>query len=138
MARGAEPGDRREIRQREGKSMSAPAIAAAGLRKSYAKAEVLKGIDFSVGRGEIFALLGSNGAGKTTTIKILATLLRPDAGTASVNGFDVASSAGEVRRSISLTGQFTAVDEMLTGRENLRMMARLRHLGDARGIAAGL
>jgi ABC-2 type transport system ATP-binding protein len=118
--------------------MTDTAIAIRGLRKSYKKAEVLKGIDLEVRRGEIFALLGSNGAGKTTTIKILATLLRADSGTASVDGFDVERSADEVRRSISLTGQFTAVDEMLTGRENLRMVARLRHLDDSRGIAKAL
>jgi len=118
--------------------MTDSAITARGLRKSYRKTEVLKGVDFDVRRGQIFALLGSNGAGKTTTIKILATLLRPDAGTASVSGFDVLKSPDEVRRSISLTGQFTAVDEMLTGRENLHMVARLRHLDNPRGIAEGL
>jgi len=114
------------------------AIAVRGLRKSYGKTEVLKGVDLEVRPGEIFALLGSNGAGKTTTIKILATLLRPDDGTAFVSDFDVAKSPHEVRRSISLTGQFTAVDEMLSGRENLHMMARLRHLRDPRGVAAEL
>jgi ABC-2 type transport system ATP-binding protein len=114
------------------------AITTRDLRKSFKKTEVLKGVDFDVPKGQVFALLGSNGAGKTTTIKILATLLRPDAGTASVSGFDVLKSPGEVRRSISLTGQFTAVDEMLTGRENLHMVARLRHLDDPRGIAKGL
>jgi ABC-2 type transport system ATP-binding protein len=118
--------------------MTGSAIATKGLKKSYKKTEVLKGVDFDVRRGEIFALLGSNGAGKTTTIRILATLLRPDAGMASVNGFDVLKSPDEVRRSISLTGQFTAVDEMLTGRENLNMVARLRHLDNPRGIAEGL
>ena len=114
------------------------AISVRGLKKSYKKTDVLKGVDFDVRRGEIFALLGSNGAGKTTTIKILVTLLRPDGGTSSVDGFDVAKSPDKVRQCISLTGQFTAVDEMLTGRENIRMMAKLRHLDDARGIAAGL
>ncbi len=89
-------------------------------------------------RGEIFALLGSNGAGKTTTIKILVTLLRPDGGTAFVSGFDVVKSPAKVRQSISLTGQFTAVDEVLTGRENLQMIARLRHLDHPRDIAEGL
>jgi ABC-2 type transport system ATP-binding protein len=118
--------------------MTDMAIAIKGLRKTYKKAEVLKGIDLNVRRGEIFALLGSNGAGKTTTIKILATLLRADGGTAWVGGFSVERSPDEVRRSISLTGQFTAVDEMLTGRENLHMIARLRHLDDPRGIAQGL
>jgi ABC-2 type transport system ATP-binding protein len=80
------------------------AITTKGLKKSYKKIEVLKGVDFDVWRGEVFALLGSNGAGKTTTIKILVTLLRPDGGTASVSGFDVARSPDKVRRSISLTG----------------------------------
>ena len=118
--------------------MTDSAIAVRGLKKSFKNTSVLKGVDFDVRRGEVFALLGSNGAGKTTTIRILATLLRPDAGTSFVNGFDVVKSADGVRRSISLTGQFTAVDEMLTGRENLHMMARLRHLDAPRGIAKEL
>ncbi|HUI71124.1 MAG TPA: ATP-binding cassette domain-containing protein [Spirochaetia bacterium] len=118
--------------------MTDSAITTKGLKKSYKKAEVLKGVDFNVRRGEIFALLGSNGAGKTTTIKILATLSRPDGGTASVSGFDVVRSPDKVRHSISLTGQFTAVDEMLTGRENLLMIARLRHLDNPGAIAEGL
>jgi len=96
---------------------------------------VLRGVDLDVGRGSIFALLGSNGAGKTTFVKILSTLLRADAGTAGVNGFDVATQGAQVRESISLTGQFAAVDEILSGRENLVLMARLRHLPDAEGIA---
>src|SRR2546421_12968363 len=90
-----------------------------GLRKSYENLEVLRGVDFDVARGSIFALLGSNGAGKTTVVRILSTLLRADAGTASVNGFDVATQPADVRESISLTGQFAAVDEMLSGREKL-------------------
>jgi len=118
--------------------MTDSAITTEGLKKSYKKTEVLKGVDFDVRRGEIFALLGSNGAGKTTTIKILATLLRPDGGTSFVNGFDVAKSPDKVRQSISLTGQFTAVDEILTGRENLHMIARLRHLDNPGGIAEEL
>lgn len=118
--------------------MTASVISTKGLRKSYKSTEVLKGVDFEVRRGEIFALLGSNGAGKTTIIRILATLLGPDGGTAAVSGFDVVRSPNEVRRSISLTGQFTAVDEMLTGRENLHMIARLRHLDNPRAIAEGL
>jgi ABC-2 type transport system ATP-binding protein len=118
--------------------MTDSTITAKGLKKSYKNTEVLKGVDFDVQRGEIFALLGSNGAGKTTTIKVLVTLLKPDGGTASVGGFDVVKSPDEVRRSISLTGQFTAVDEMLTGRENLHMIAKLRHLNNQRGIAEGL
>ncbi len=99
-----------------------------GLEKSYKELKVLRGVDFDVARGSIFALLGSNGAGKTTVVKILATLLKADAGTAGVNGFDVATQAADVRESISLTGQFAAVDEILTGRENLELVARLRHL----------
>jgi ABC-2 type transport system ATP-binding protein len=87
-------------------------------------------VDFEVEKGSIFALLGSNGAGKTTIVKILTTLLKQDGGTAAVNGFDVAAKPDDVRGSISLTGQFAAVDEILTGRENLIMIARLRHLED--------
>ncbi|WP_326563402.1 ABC transporter ATP-binding protein [Micromonospora peucetia] len=105
-----------------------PAIRLRGLKKSYQKLHVLRGVDFDVARGSIFALLGSNGAGKTTVVKILSTLLKADAGAASVNGFDVATQAAKVRESISLTGQFAAVDEILTGRENLVLVARLRHL----------
>lgn len=114
------------------------AIEAKGLRKSFKGTEVLKGVNFEVKRGEIFALLGSNGAGKTTIVKILTTLLKPDGGTALVNGFDVVEKPGEVRRSISLTGQFAAVDEILTGRENLIMISRLRHLTNSRRVAADL
>lgn len=109
---------------------SAPAIEVRGLKKSFKTLEVLCGVDFEVARGSIFALLGSNGAGKTTVVKILSTLLRSDDGTASVNGFDVAAHAAEVRGSISLTGQFAAVDEILSGRENLMLVARLRHADD--------
>jgi ABC-2 type transport system ATP-binding protein len=104
------------------------AIQVKGLQKSYKQLHVLKGVDFEVEKGCIFALLGSNGAGKTTIIKILTTLLKQDSGSATVNGFDVASRPDNVRQSISLTGQFAAVDEILTGRENLIMIARLRHL----------
>lgn len=110
-------------------------IQVKGLQKSYQKLQVLKNVDFEVEKGSIFALLGSNGAGKTTTIKILTTLLKQDHGTASVNGFDVVLNPDEVRQSISLTGQFAAVDEILTGRENLILIARLRHLSDPRQIA---
>jgi ABC-2 type transport system ATP-binding protein len=99
---------------------------------------VLRGVDFDVARGSIFALLGSNGAGKTTTVKILATLLKADAGTATVDGFDVAAQPAQVRESISLTGQFAAVDEVLTGRENLVLVAKLRHLADPGRIADDL
>ncbi|MFF0267154.1 ABC transporter ATP-binding protein [Kribbella sp. NPDC004536] len=114
------------------------AIQVQGLQKSYGKQEVLRGVDFAVAPGSIFALLGSNGAGKTTTIRILATLLKADAGTAAVNGFDVATQAADVRKSISLTGQFAAVDEILTGRENLVLVAKLRHLGNPGAIADDL
>src|SRR6188768_762358 len=117
----------------------APAIRVQGLEKSYAKdLQVLRGVDFDVERGSIFALLGSNGAGKTTVVKILATLLKPDAGTATVNGFDVASQPADVRGSFSLTGQFAAVDEILTGRENLVLVARLRRLKETGQIADDL
>ena len=115
-----------------------PAIRVQGIEKSYADLSVLRGVDLEVERGSIFALLGSNGAGKTTLVKILATLLRPDAGTAVVDGLDVATRPADVRESISLTGQFAAVDEILTGRENLVLMARLRHLNDAGRIADDL
>jgi ABC-2 type transport system ATP-binding protein len=99
-----------------------------GLEKSYKELRVLRGVDFDVARGSIFALLGANGAGKTTVVNILSTLLKPDAGTASVNGFEVATQPADVRASISLTGQFAAVDEILTGRENLVLVARLRRV----------
>lgn len=112
-----------------------PAILVQGLEKSYGDVRVLRGADFHVEGGSIFALLGSNGAGKTTVVNILATLLGADAGTAVVNGFDVATHAAEVRESVSLTGQFAAVDEILSGRENLVLIARLRHLEDPGTIA---
>ncbi len=115
-----------------------PAIHVQGLQKSYKELHVLRGVDFDVARGSIFALLGSNGAGKTTIVRILSTLLKADAGTTSVNGFDVVTQAANVRESMSLTGQFTAVDEILTGRENLVLVARLRHLKDAGRIADDL
>jgi ABC-2 type transport system ATP-binding protein len=114
------------------------AIQVQGLEKSYKKLEVLRGVDFDVERGSIFALLGSNGAGKTTVVKILSTLLEADRGIASVNGFDVATQAANVRASISLTGQFAAVDEILSGRENLVLVAQLRHLKDPGTIADDL
>jgi ABC-2 type transport system ATP-binding protein len=114
------------------------AIRVQGLEKSYKKLRVLRGVDFDVTRGSIFALLGSNGAGKTTTVNILSTLLKSDAGAVSVNGFNVATQAADVRESISLTGQFAAVDETLTGRENLVLVARLRHLNGTGQIADGL
>ena len=117
---------------------TAEAIRVQGLEKSYPKRPVLRGVDFDVARGTIFALLGANGAGKTTVVKILSTLLKADGGTATVEGFDVATRPADVRESISLTGQFAAVDDTLTGRENLVLVARLRHRKDARRIAAGL
>jgi ABC-2 type transport system ATP-binding protein len=106
-----------------------------GLEKSYKDLKVLCGVDFDVARGSILALLGSNGAGKTTVVNILCTLLKADAGTARVNGFDVATQSADVRESISLTGQFAAVDEILSGRENLVLVARLRHIKDPGAIA---
>ncbi len=115
-----------------------PAIRVQDLEKSYKKVNALRGVDFDVARGSIFALLGSNGAGKTTVVNILSTLLKADAGTASVNGFDVATQGADVRESISLTGQFAAVDEILSGRENLVLVARLRHLKDPGKIADDL
>jgi ABC-2 type transport system ATP-binding protein len=116
-------------------AQSAQAIHVQGLEKAYKNVHALRGVDFDVARGSIFALLGSNGAGKTTVLNILSTLLKPDAGTATVNGFDVATQGAQVRESISLTGQFAAVDEILTGRENLVLAARLRHLKGVGKIA---
>lgn len=118
--------------------MSEPAIRVQNLQKSFRDLPVLNGVSFEVERGSVFALLGSNGAGKTTIVRILATLLRPDGGSAAVNGFDVVREADAVRRSISLTGQFAAVDEILTGRENLFLIARLRHLDGARAAVQAL
>ena len=118
--------------------MQNKAIQVMGLQKSYKELHVLKGVDCEVEKCSIFALLGSNGAGKTTIIKILTTLLKQDSGTAAVNGFDVAAKPDYVRQSISLTGQFAAVDEILTGRENLIMIAKLRHLKNPRQAAEDL
>jgi ABC-2 type transport system ATP-binding protein len=117
-----------------------PAIEAIGLTKAYRDLPVLNGIDLHVPRGRVFALLGPNGAGKTTTVRILATLITADAGTARVAGFDVVHERHEVRRRISLTGQYAAVDELQTGAENLRMMGVLARLSrrDARHRAAEL
>jgi len=114
------------------------AIQVKELQKSYKKLHVLKGVDFEVEKGSIFALLGSNGTGKTTIVKILTTLLKQDSGASTVNGFDVAAKPDYVRQSISLTGQFAAVDEILTGRENLIMIAKLRHLANPRQVADDL
>ncbi|GAA2938347.1 ABC transporter ATP-binding protein [Microbacterium luteolum] len=99
---------------------------------------MLRGVDFDVQKGSIFALLGSNGAGKTTVVRILSTLLKADAGTATVQGVDVATDPVGVREKISLTGQFAAVDEILSGRENLVLVAKLRHLPDAGKVADDL
>lgn len=118
--------------------LQAPAIRVQGLKKSYKDLRVLNGVDFDVPGGSIFALLGSNGAGKTTVVRILSTLITSDGGTAEVSGFDVATRPGEVREAISLTGQFAAVDEILTGRENLVLVAQLRHLPGPGAIADAL
>ncbi len=111
------------------------AISVRGIEKSFKKVRVLDGVHFDVMAGSIFALLGSNGAGKTTLVRILSTLLKADAGTATVHGFDVETKPGDVRESISLTGQFAAVDEILSGRENLVLVARLHHLKSPGAIA---
>jgi ABC-2 type transport system ATP-binding protein len=108
-----------------------PAVEATGLEKSYGGMKVLSGVDLSVARGSVFALLGPNGAGKTTTVRILSTLTRADAGRARVVGYDIVRDRHRVRRNISLTGQYAAVDELQTGEENLRMMARLSGLPGA-------
>lgn len=105
------------------------------VKKSYKDVEVLKGVDLEVEQGETFALLGSNGTGKTTMIKIMATLLKADTGSVVINGFDIEKNSGGIRSSISLTGQFAAIDEILTGRENLQMIAKLRHLKNPNSIA---
>jgi ABC-2 type transport system ATP-binding protein len=111
------------------------AISVQGLKKSYKNVPVLAGVDFEVKKGSIFALLGPNGTGKTTIVKILTTLLKQDSGNATVNGFSVSSKPDSVRQSISLTGQFVAVDEILTGKENLVMIAKLRHLKNTSQVA---
>jgi len=111
------------------------AITIRDLRKSYRDATVLRGVDLDVRRGTVHALLGANGAGKTTLVRILATLTAADSGSITVDGHDVRTRPERVRESISLTGQFAAVDGVLTGRENLTLVARLRHLPDPGGIA---
>src|SRR5918996_2048806 len=110
-----------------------PAIAVRGLRKSFGDQLVLDGVDLDVAAGTIFALLGPNGAGKTTIVNILSTLIRADAGVLSVAGHDLARDPDAVRAAIGVTGQFSAVDSLLSGRENLVMMADLHHLGRAEG-----
>ncbi|MEV4713175.1 ATP-binding cassette domain-containing protein [Micromonospora sp. NPDC049374] len=118
--------------------MREPAIRVRAMTKSYQDLHVLRGVDFDVAAGTIFALLGSNGAGKTTLVRILSTLLKANGGSATVHGFDVSSAPADVRRSISLTGQFAAVDGVLTGRENLVLIAKLRHLKNPGAIADDL
>ena len=114
------------------------AIEVKGLRKSFKDTEVLKGVDLDVRRGEIFALLGSNGAGKTTIVKILSTLLKSDSGVRAYAALMSFRQPEKVRENISLTGQFTAVDEVLTGRENLKMIAKLRDIANVNQIADNL
>ncbi len=104
------------------------AVSANGLRKSYGETVVLDGVDLSIGEGEVFALLGPNGAGKTTTVKILSTLIPADVGTANIMGHDLRGEAAAVRAVIGVTGQFSAVDDLLNGEENLLLMGRLLHL----------
>jgi len=114
------------------------AIEVHNLVKGYKDVSVLHDVSFTVTRGTVFALLGANGSGKTTTINILTTLIKPDGGTATVNEFDVGEQASKVREQISVTGQFAAVDHVLTARENLILMGELRHVTDPKQIAAGL
>ena len=118
--------------------MTNPAVSVRGLEKAYGDHPVLRGVDLELAPGDIVALLGPNGAGKTTLVRILATLLTADGGSAVVAGADVTERPAEVRASISLTGQFAAVDEVLTARENLVLVARLRHQPDPRRLAEGL
>jgi ABC-2 type transport system ATP-binding protein len=110
------------------KDATRTAVSANGLRKAYGKKVVLDGVDLSIGEGEVFALLGPNGAGKTTTVQILSTLIPADAGTARVMGHDLRGEADAVRAVIGVTGQFSAVDDLLTGEENMHLMGRLLHL----------
>ncbi|MFJ7752959.1 ABC transporter ATP-binding protein [Peribacillus muralis] len=118
--------------------MSNESITVKGLKKSFKDKEVLNGVNFEVRRGEIFALLGSNGAGKTTIVNILSTLMKPDDGEVGICGFDVRRQPEQVRQSISLTGQFAALDGMLTGRENLMMIAKLRGVSNPAQVADNL
>src|SRR5664279_6232448 len=112
-----------------------PAIEAIALRKTFGEHVVLDGVDLAVPAGTVFALLGPNGAGKTTTVNILSTLIRPDGGTARVAGHDIDRDASAVRAAIGVTGQFSAIDGLLTGQENLRLMADLHHLSRAEGLS---
>jgi ABC-2 type transport system ATP-binding protein len=109
--------------------MTATAIRATGLRKAFGETLVLDGIDLEVAEGSVFALLGPNGAGKTTAVHVITTLLSPDAGEVQVGGHDLRTDPDGVRAQIGVTGQFSAVDDLLTGEENLRLMADLHHLG---------
>ncbi|HSX17365.1 MAG TPA: ATP-binding cassette domain-containing protein [Patescibacteria group bacterium] len=118
--------------------MADEAIVVKSLRKAYKKVPVLNGVDLTVKKGSIFALLGANGAGKTTTINILTTLLKADGGSAQIYGYDIDRQGDKVREHISLTGQFAAVDEILTGRENLIMIAELRHVEHPKQTAKDL
>ncbi|MFF4911031.1 ATP-binding cassette domain-containing protein [Streptomyces sp. NPDC001260] len=118
--------------------MKSSAIAVTGLRKAYGDKVVLDGIDFEVAAGSIFSMLGPNGAGKTTTVNILTTLLTADAGTVHVAGHDVAAATKQVRASIGVTGQFAAVDDLLSGRENLQLMADLKRVGSGDRLVEGL
>jgi ABC-2 type transport system ATP-binding protein len=118
--------------------MRSSAIAVSGLRKAYGDRVVLDGIDFDVAEGSVFSLLGPNGAGKTTTVNVLTTLMNADAGTVRVAGHDVATATKEVRAVIGVTGQFAAVDELLSGRENLRLMADLKRVRSGDQVVAGL
>ncbi|QQK80826.1 ATP-binding cassette domain-containing protein [Salicibibacter cibi] len=108
--------------------MPDPVISAKNIKKSYGKKMVLDGIDFEVTKGSIFALLGENGAGKTTMVRILSTLMKADGGIATIGGYDTDRESASVKKMISLTGQYAAVDGLLTGEENLIMMGRLNHL----------
>jgi ABC-2 type transport system ATP-binding protein len=129
-----------QVRPIPGGVPSDAAIVVSGLRKRFGEQLVLDGIEFTVAPGTVFALLGPNGSGKTTTVNILATLLLPDAGELRVAGHDVVREPDSVRAAIGVTGQFSAVDELLTGRENLKLMADLHHLAsaEARGLIGGL
>ncbi len=125
---------------RDGLHMTTTAITASGLRKAFGDKVVLDGIDLEVGQGTVFSLLGPNGAGKTTTVNVLTTLMTADSGTASVAGHDVTTGTKAVRAAIGVTGQFAAVDELLTGQENLQLMADLKGLSssDSKRIIADL
>ena len=120
--------------------MTSSVIAVSGLRKAYGDKTVLDGIDLDVRAGTVFSLLGPNGAGKTTTVNILTTLVKADGGTARVAGHDIAAETKAVRAAIGVTGQFAAVDELLTGEENLQLMADLHHLraDEGKRVAASL